>query len=758
MYGELAARPDPTFRPTNLYLMRTLIACLLLVSLATSVHSQIAFGGTPIGTKAEKRGLPKPQRQTFQAVDREALLAEDAANAALGIKGPFRFGVNHTTDLTMENSGTWNELEDGTRLWRLELLCQEALAVNFEFSEYQVPTGAFVFVYNPSGEVLGGFTQASSGGLGHMGVGQLSGDRITVEYLQPADILGQGHLRISQVTHAYRAVPTSAKGLGDSGACNNNTICPEGDPWQNEISSVAMIVVGGNGYCTGSLINNCAQDGTPYFLTANHCTQGQNTGNWVFRFNWESPTCAPTTNGPTNQTVSGATLLVNSPGSDVALLELNTVPPANYGVYYAGWDATGTAPTSTTCVHHPSGDIKKISFDENPATTGTFGGAECWHISAWDDGTTEGGSSGSGLWNQEHRIVGQLFGGEANCSNNVNDYFGKFSVSFPLLDEYLGACGQVLDGYDPNVPQEGLDASIQSITGIEETYCGTGTIEPSITIKCVGTETLTQLTYAYDLDGGASTTADWTGSLTQGQTATIALGPISVSNGSHVFHASCSAPNGDSDQNPVNDSKERSFQVSNPAIFYTLTITLDDYGSETTWDFVPQGSSSSVASGGPYQDDLSGTVIQEQICLGEGCYTLTMHDAYGDGMCCEFGDGDFTLEDGSGTVVFDGNGAFTDETSTEICATVGITEGWASSGPVIRPNPGTGPFSIDAGPGFGTMSARILDATGREVWRSVALITAHATVDPGQLPGGTYTVLMTGQAGARAAVRLVVAH
>src|SRR5690606_10985800 len=134
--------------------------------------------------------------------------------------------------------------------------------------------------------------------------------------------------------------------------------CPEGDPWRDQIRSVAMMVVGGSGLCTGQLINNCAEDGTPYFLTANHCLGGS-TNNWVFRFNWESPSCNQNQNGPTNQSVTGATLKANSAGSDVALLQLNSTPPAGYNVYYSGWDRSGTASTSNVGIHHPSGDIKK---------------------------------------------------------------------------------------------------------------------------------------------------------------------------------------------------------------------------------------------------------------------------------------------------------------------------------------------------------------------------------------------------------------
>jgi hypothetical protein len=149
--------------------------------------------------------------------------------------------------------------------------------------------------------------------------------------------------------------------------------------------------------------------------------------------------------------VSGSQLLANSGGSDVALLRLNTTPPANYNVFYTGWDKTGTAPTSSTAIHHPSGDVKKISFDNNAATNGNFGGAQCWRILNWEDGTTEGGSSGSGLWNQNGLLVGQLFGGQASCSNNINDYYGKFNVSFPLLTQWLGNCGDQLQGFPQSV-------------------------------------------------------------------------------------------------------------------------------------------------------------------------------------------------------------------------------------------------------------------------------------------------------------------
>ena len=426
---------------------RYTVLSFALFAALLSTEAQISFGGQPYGLN--KALMPEAPLVVMPSVNAEALKAEDEARIQQGIKGPYRFGFNHATDISTENSGTWTELANGDRVWRVAIQCPEAYSINFEFHDYVVPAGAAVFVYNGLDEVLGSFNAESNPGRTELGVTQLAGDRITIEYVEPAAVRGQGRLRIGQVTHAYRDIMGMSKGLGDSGSCNNNVICPEGDPWRAQIRSVAMITVGGSGICTGQLINNCNNDGIPYFLTANHCLGGNNT--WVFRFNWNSPSCAQNQNGPTNQSVSGSQLLANSGGSDVALLRLNTTPPANYNVFYTGWDKSGTAPTSSTAIHHPSGDVKKISFDNNAATNGNFSGAQCWRILNWEDGTTEGGSSGSGLWNQNGLLVGQLFGGQASCSNNINDYYGKFNVSFPLLTQWLGNCGDQLQGFPQSV-------------------------------------------------------------------------------------------------------------------------------------------------------------------------------------------------------------------------------------------------------------------------------------------------------------------
>lgn len=427
--------------------MRSFSTALVICgSLMTpAVFGQLSFGGHPAGLDRSS-GLPEAPVVTMPAVDAEALKVRDEQQRTSGAKGPYKFGFNHHVDLSLENSGVWSTLSNGDRVWRLAIECPGALSINFEFQDYVIPDGAQVFVYNMDGEVLGGFEQGSNPGHAELGVTPLQGDRITIEYVEPARVAGLGRLRVGQVTHGYRDILGIAKALNESGSCNNNVICPVGEPWEDQIRSVAMIVVSGDGICTGTLLNNCNNDGVPYFLTANHCLGSPN--NWIFRFNWNSPTCTPTSNGPFN-TIAGATLLANSAGSDVALLRLNTTPPPLHHVFYSGWNKSTTPATSATCIHHPSGDIKKISFENQAVSAATYAGAQCWKVAAWDDGTTEPGSSGSGLWDQNKRLVGQLFGGDADCDFNVNDNFGRLSVSFPLLDDWLGTCGDQLDGYDP---------------------------------------------------------------------------------------------------------------------------------------------------------------------------------------------------------------------------------------------------------------------------------------------------------------------
>ena len=400
-----------------------LTICLAQVSTPSTPKSFYIDENLPLSTIA----LP--------SFDVDQFLIEDDNEMRSGDTKPYRFANPISVNFNMNNSGIWTELEDGSMVWRLKIESLGAFSLNIIYDIFDIPDGAEFFAYSDDKEmVLGAFTSFNHKPHGGFSTAPIKGDKIILEYNQPSNASFDGNISISTIAHDYRNVFfNEERGYGDSGSCNNNVACSIGDDWQDEIRSVAMILTsGGSRLCTGSLINNATQDLSPYFLTANHCLGGNNS--WIFMFNYESPQCT-NQNGPTNMTVSGSSLLASSSTSDVALLLLNETPPQDYNVHYAGWDVSGSTPSTPVGIHHPSGDIKKISFDyDNASNSGNY-----WDVDSWDDGTTEPGSSGSPLFDGEtHRIIGQLYGGVASCTNFGYDTYGKTSVSWNLgLSDYL---------------------------------------------------------------------------------------------------------------------------------------------------------------------------------------------------------------------------------------------------------------------------------------------------------------------------------
>jgi hypothetical protein len=263
-------------------------------------------------------------------------------------------------------------------------------------------------------------------------------------------------------------------------------------------------------------------------------------------------------------------------------------------------------------------------------------------------------------------------------------------------------------------------------------------IEPMIVFKNNGTTTINSIQYSYDLNGGPATNGTWNGSLTTGQTSSVTLGPIAIPNGPHVFNASCSAPNGEEDDNLPNDTASRNFTVADPATIATLNITLDEFGSETTWE-VADPDNAIVYSGGPYFDGTNGTVMTSDFCFGPGCYTLTMYDLYGDGICCEYGNGNFELIGSDGTVLVNGNGSFATITSNEFCLSpTSMDETSLEQELLVFPNPSDGRFTALLPKGNSQAQLVVYDAMGREVFSTSRVSGSNASIDLQHLADGTY--------------------
>lgn len=647
---------------------QSLFMTVALCGLTLQASAQITHGGSPWFNGA------RPEAVTLPAIDRAALAAEDAVTDRYK-EAPWRFGVEHEMALNAIEHGAWT-VEQGHRVWRLALAAEGATSVSLRFDTYRVPKGGQMFVYAADGsDVLGALDHRNMKDWGGLAVGVIATDEIVIEYRQPLDMVEMPELSIDQVVQGYRALSgwlQADRGpFGNSGQCNINVNCPEGATWATEKRSVALIVQGGFGVCTGNLLNNTANDGTPYFLTANHCLG--NPGNWVYYFNHESATCTGN-NGPTNQSISGGTLLVNSGQSDVALIELSQTPPAGYNVQYAGWDASGVTPSSTVGIHHPSGDVKKICFDDDSPTQQNVAGAAVWYINEWELGVTEPGSSGSPLFDQNHRVIGQLYGGSAACAGSVNngqpDWYGRFDVSWGLgLSEYLDPAGtgtEVWDGYPDGAVTFTNDAGV-NITGAPEgVLCGAEQVTIEVTLTNSGENTLTSCMLEYSINGGATQQQSWAGSLEPFETDLVTLPSFTSQGGNNTVEVTVTSPNGVADENALNNTTTVEFtSYEGPTYNYTLTLVLDDYGSETAWTLKRLGQT--LYEGGPYQDGTNGEVVTVDFCLEEGCYQFRITDSYEDGICCDFGEGSWTITDPNGVVV-DTGGEFGASEQIQFCA------------------------------------------------------------------------------------------
>lgn len=447
-----------------------LLASIFILSL--SGYSQTETSAKCFGWGSDLFDYELPTAIVMEGYDQEKIDAEDAIND-LSKDQPWRFGYKYETNINPENSGQWIELEEG-RVWRTVISCPGAMTVNLLLNDFYLPEGATIYLYDFNRtNKIGAYTSRNNRVERELGTELIHGESIIVEYYEPYAVMGEGSFNISHVIHGYRSLSRIQKelekGLNDSGNCNIDVNCDLGDGWEDEIRSVAMIVVGGSGICSGALVNNTCEDGRFLFLTANHCLGGS-TATWSFRFNWESPegteSCAEAfgstdPGSPYDQTANGATVLANSGGSDFALLEIDNMTmeeAEEWNVHYAGWDnSDAETVTEATGIHHPSGDLKKICREDNDPYHDATGGAQVWWIDDWDQGVTEPGSSGSPLFDQNHRIIGQLYGGAAACSglddNDLYDFYGRFGVSWGLgASEFLApdACGDAttLDGTD----------------------------------------------------------------------------------------------------------------------------------------------------------------------------------------------------------------------------------------------------------------------------------------------------------------------
>lgn len=459
-----------------------------LLMLATPAVAQISHGGQPaLNHGAAKVSAPD---MLLSRIDNDFYLQQDI-NAVRGA-GAMRVGVLQDVDIDVVQTAA--KVSDGQMVrYLLSITSPEAKYVSLIFSDFVLPEGAELYVYDATGDfVLGSFNASDVKDDGTFYTQAIPGEVAYVEYAVPA---GQnpGRLKVNQVCHGYKDIFVSISSQYDQavealkgshgyaeGNCHINVICEEADDWRDQIRSVVALEMFDSRYsymCTGSLINNTRNDGTPYILTAYHC-QDMDGGvrSWTAYFLYETRTCEGNT-GPGNKSVTGAVIMAKytyETGSDFCLIRLNNAIPDTYTPYYSGWNRADVAQASLgACIHHPGGDFKKISF---PREVRRLSGSNLpfyrvyWYTGSQNKGVTEQGSSGSPLFNADKQIIGQLYAGTSGC-----DYMSGYDLYGRLFTSWAGdgtSTGRLSNWLDPT------NSQVVSIEGIDYQDVGNVGIDP----------------------------------------------------------------------------------------------------------------------------------------------------------------------------------------------------------------------------------------------------------------------------------------
>ncbi len=427
--------------------MKNKILFLITFCISTQlIFSQIQTNsGSPLpfqrGNNVAKKSLLEKNTSAdfFQKIPFDSISQTNSEK-----NGKFIVGKNFSVDYTPENSGTTFITDEGQFVWRLGIYSPDAAAIGFVFSEFEIPEEGKLFIYNPNQtNILGAFTSINNNSNKILPISPLSGDSIIIEYQEPWKSKLQARLKIGKVSH--NTLDIAAKNVLGTGTFGASEACSTHAAFVEKAKDIrraaCLLYVTGNTYTwlgSGTLINN--SEGKPYLLTAAHNVDETDCEKTIISyFNYEVPAIDSLIRGSQEFTLGGATLIARAFNIDFALLELTQMPPVDYRPYLAGWNRETTVPAPLMGVQHPEGDIKRVSFENDVPVSTTYPYEDLketvltdshWKINKWNKGTTEPGSSGSALFDNDNLIVGGLTGGESECSNPILDYYFRLNKAW----------------------------------------------------------------------------------------------------------------------------------------------------------------------------------------------------------------------------------------------------------------------------------------------------------------------------------------
>lgn len=407
----------------------------------------------------------------------------------------------------------YHEISNELESWQLLINVADAPALCVYFESFHLPVGGLLTLESPEGVfevpyIEGPADYQENNDHGLYVTAEVPGEMGLLRYTQPVGTVGTPTFKINGVGVLFRYLWLDGEydllfeNNRGSDPCEVNVNCPEGDDWLCQRDAVVRLRItqdGGQFLCSGAMVNNTAQDCKQLLLSSFHCADAVEEDEWAFvqvRYNYEFFECDGTSSF-NSHTRTGVTFLTSSNdavgpninGSDFLLLEVEDNVFDSWTPFFAGWDVSGENPEEGVGIHHPAGDRKKIStYSNSPSNSSVYHPGAHWRVywveTETNHGVTEGGSSGSPLFDQNRRIVGTLTGGASFCTNpTAPDYYGKMSYHwdgnnpipeaeklFNFLDP-LGTGAEVLDGsYRTEFEMPCAEQSVCGTVDIEEEW------------------------------------------------------------------------------------------------------------------------------------------------------------------------------------------------------------------------------------------------------------------------------------------------
>ncbi|HUK90382.1 MAG TPA: BACON domain-containing protein, partial [Blastocatellia bacterium] len=521
------------------------------VSVASRMYSR-GGAATPDATK-ENTPLPSARYGISPSLGQITQTLPAVDPASLQGLPPLQIGLTRAVSITSAEAGKEWANRDGSRIRVFALSSPGATGIRLHFDNFDLPDGDQVYVYGPASDskVAGPFKLKGPSGTGQFWTETLFTDTVIIEHYIKGEERG---FRIPEIGHVYKN-PIEAKVKPSDLPCELDASCFN-DPAKDSVGRYDFVADGGMFVCTGTLINDQANDDAPFFLTANHCinTEAEAQTVEVFWF-YQSLACnsAQLTSKVTSSAPVGANLIVNDMLSDEALLSITGQIPN--GVLFAGWNTTEQTPnTAIFALDHPGGAIPPDPSSALRRAAGAItdlnglcpaAGLTKGYTVNFTSGLVEPGASGSGLWITEDgddHLVGTLSCGSStvSCDEPGTNEYGRFSDFFLLAQKFLQSGGGCSIGLSAPSQSFGYSGGVGTVNVIATPLCSWSVSVSdtwiAVTDGAGGTGNGT-ITYAVAANPtgaprtGSLSIAGQTYSITEGAPAPAQNGELSVDNG-----------------------------------------------------------------------------------------------------------------------------------------------------------------------------------------------------------------------------------